>query len=61
MIILTESEQIDILSYYPTYIVDEQEGERPDNESWVSRLFPSTGRMARIKQDGNHAIIKQVF
>jgi hypothetical protein len=57
MIILTETEQKDLLSYYKSYEIDEQQTVQSD---WVSRKFPSTGRVARCVEKDGSVIIKQV-
>lgn len=58
MIELTESEQADLLSYYSGVEIDEQETVQPD---WVSRKFPSTGRVIRCVEFNGRVIIKQVL
>ena len=57
MIELTESEQSDLLSYYSSVEIDEQETVQPD---WVSRKFPSTGRVIRCVELNGIVIIKQL-
>ena len=57
MIKITESEEKDLLSYYTTFEIDEQETVQPD---WVSRKFPSTGRVIRCVELNGRVIIKQL-
>ena len=57
MIELTESEQSDLLSYYSGIEIDEQETVQP---VWVSRKFPSTGRVIRCVELNGRVIIKQL-
>ena len=57
MIILTESEEKDLLAYYATFEIDEQSIVQPD---WVSRKFPSTGRICRCVESNGSVIIKQI-
>jgi len=57
MIVLTESEKKDLLNYYKSYKIDEQKKVETD---WVSRKFPSTGRVARCVEKEHSVIIKQV-
>ena len=57
MIKLTESEEKDLLSYYAAFEIDEQETVEPD---WVSRKFPSTGRVIRCVELNGRVIIKQL-
>ena len=57
MIELTESEQLDLLSYYSGVEIDEQETVQPD---WVSRKFSSTGRVIRCVELNGRVIIKQL-
>jgi hypothetical protein len=57
MIILTESEEKDLLAYYATFEIDEQSMVCPD---WVSRKFPSTGRICRCVESNGSVIIKQI-
>lgn len=58
MISLTETEEKEILSYYGSYVIDEQQNIESD---WVSRKFPSSGRVVRCVEKDNYVIIKQVF
>ena len=58
MIKLTESEEKDLLAYYASFEIDEQETVQPD---WVSRKFPSTGRvLCRCVESNGSVIVKQV-
>ena len=57
MIKLTGSEEKDLLSYYAAFEIDEQETVEPD---WVSRKFPSTGRVCRCVESKGSVIIKQI-
>lgn len=58
MIILTESEQKDLMSYYLKFKIDEESVVQSD---WVSRKFPSTGRVCRcIELEDGSVLIKQV-
>ena len=57
MIKLTESEEKALLSYYAAFEIDEQETVEPD---WVSRKFPSTGRVCRCVESKGSVIIKQI-
>jgi hypothetical protein len=57
MIKLRESEERDLLAYYATFEIDEQSIVQPD---WVSRKFPSTGRVCRCVETNGSAIIKQI-
>ena len=57
MIKLTESEEKDLLLYYAAFEIDEQETVQPD---WVSRKFPSTGRVIRCVELNGRVIIKQL-
>jgi len=57
MIKLTESEERDLLAHYATFEIDEQETVQPD---WVSRKFPSTGRVCRCVESNGSVVIKQI-
>lgn len=57
MIKLTESEEKDLLAHYASFEIDEQETVQPN---WVSRKFPSTGRVCRCVESNGSVIIKQV-
>jgi hypothetical protein len=57
MIKLTESEEQDLLAHYASFEIDEQETVQPN---WVSRKFPSTGRVCRCVESNGSVIIKQV-
>lgn len=57
MIKITESEERDLLAYYTAFGIDEQETVQSD---WVSRKFPSTGRVCRCVEINGSVIIKQI-
>lgn len=57
MIKITDSEEKDLLSYYSSFEIDEQETVQSD---WVSRIFPSTGRVCRCVETDGSVIIKQI-
>ena len=57
MIKLTESEEKDLLAHYATFEIDEQSIVQP---GWVSRKFPSTGRVCRCVESDGSVIIKQI-
>ena len=57
MIKLRESEEKDLLAYYATFEIDEQSIVQPD---WVSRKFPSTGRICQCVEINKSVIIKQI-
>jgi len=57
MIKLTESEEKDLMAHYATFEIEEQEIVQPD---WVSRKFPSTGRVCRCVESNGSVVIKQV-
>lgn len=57
-IVLSSDEQTDLLQHYKTYTIDEQPTVELD---WVSRKFPSSGRVARLVEKDGSAVIKQVL
>ena len=57
MIELTETEQNDLLAVYEGFTIDEQQTVEPD---WVSRKFPSTGRVIRCAEQNNRVVVKQL-
>ena len=57
MITITDSEERDLLAYYSSFEIDEQSIVQPD---WVSRKFPSTGRVCRCVETNGSVIIKQI-
>lgn len=54
---LTESEENDLLLHYKTFEIDTHEIVQPD---WVSRKFPSTGRVCRCVESKGSVVIKQI-
>jgi hypothetical protein len=58
MIELTESEEKDLLAHYVSFETDEQETVQPD---WVSRKFPSTGRVCRCVESDGSVVIKKIY
>jgi len=57
LINLTEQEKNDLLSFYTSYAIDEQEVVRED---WVTRKFPSSGRFIRCVEKDGSVIVKQL-
>jgi hypothetical protein len=57
MIELTEQEKNDLLSCYVSYEIVEDEIIQPD---WVTRKFPSSGRLIRCVEKEGGAVIKQL-
>lgn len=57
MIMLTRSEEVDLIKRYGSFELDEQQDVQPD---WVSRKFPSTGRVCRVVEANGTVIIKQI-
>lgn len=58
MITLTVSEQADLIKHYGSFEIDEQQDVQPD---WVSRRFPSTGRVCRVVEANGTVIVKQII
>ena len=57
MIILTDAEKNDLMLHYGAFQIDEQ---LEITSQWVSRKFPSTGRVARCIEENGGVTIKQV-
>jgi len=58
MITLTDSEIKDLLAHYAEFKIEESV---TVESNWVSRKFPSTGRVARCVESDKSVIIKQVI
>ena len=57
MIELHETEINDLNNSYSAFEIDEQSEVKPD---WVSRKFPSSGRIIRCVENNGVVVIKQV-
>ena len=57
MITLSETEINDLNASYSSFEIDEQTEVQPD---WVSRQFPSSGRVMRCVENDGVVIIKQM-
>lgn len=57
MITLSETEINDLNASYSSFEIDEQTEVQPD---WVSRKFPSSGRVMRCVENDGVVIIKQM-